>query len=296
MPMIYKFDDKAVLGHLVGYINDKDGYKVWIPSKHRLVKMHDVDFRPEKLCTTNDVIELELQHSPEDSGGGPEQEQELHTTADSDTLEEEPAVVVPRHPVRATRQPAKLNDYEVGYKARQPQANSAAALLTETVLQDIEPTNFTEAMKSSDSDNWTRAMEEEIQAFKENDTWDLVQLPPGKHAIDNRWILRLKYKPDGSIDRYRARLVVRGIFQRAGLDYDEMFSPVARYDAIRALIATAAEEKLVLGQFDVRTAFLYGDIDTEVFMTQPQGFDDGSGRVCRLKKSLWSQAVASLLE
>lgn len=130
-------------------------------------------------------------------------------------------------------------------------------------------------------------MKEEMTAFDENDTWDLVPLPPGKRAIDNRWVLHVKYNPDGSIDRYRARLVIRGVFQRAELDYDETFSPVARYDAIRTVIATAAKENLVLGQFNVRTAFLYGEIDAEIYMTQPQGFEDGSGRVCRLKKSLY---------
>ncbi|KAL7297138.1 hypothetical protein TKK_0009557 [Trichogramma kaykai] len=116
---------------------------------------------------------------------------------------------------------------------------------------------------------------------------ELVDLPPNKHAIDNRWVLRVKYKPDGQIDRFRARLVARGIFQQAALDYEETFSPVALYNSIRALIATAADEKLVLGQFDVRSAFLYGKIDTEIFMTQPQGFNDMPGRVCKLKRSLY---------
>lgn len=302
-----KFDDKADLGYFVGYVNDKDGYKVWIPSKHRIVKSRDVDFRPEKLCTTNNTIYLQYENqckeanqdgevhniiedieTKEASTSNPQETNDSspYDTAD-DLSEEGETQVQARRPVRTVRPPARLDDYETGYQTHRSQMNSALAFLTEAVLEDLEPTNFSDAMKSRNSDKWLNAMKDEINAFNENDTWDLVPLPPGKRTIDNRWVLRVKYKPDGSIDRYRARLVVRGVFQRAGLDSDETFSPVARYDAIRALIATAAEEKLVLGQFDVRTAFLYGEIDTEIYMTQPQGFKDGSGRVCRLKKSLY---------
>lgn len=305
-----KFDPKAILGHFVGYVNDKDGYKVWVPSKHRIVKSRDVDFRPEKLCTTNKTVDLEFkthhdnqayQDDDDDIDHGDSDDERESTSdfqdaddmPDSDKDEsisaEEPALVQapPRRPARTIRPPVRLGDYQVGHRTRRFEANVALTCSTEAVHDDLEPTNFNEAMKSRHSDKWVRAMNDEMDALKENDTWNLVKLPPGKRAIDNRWVLRVKHKSDGSVDRYRARLVVRGIFQRAGLDYDETFSPVARYDSIRAFIAIAAEEKFALGQFDVRTAFLYGKIDAEIYMTQPQGFDDGTGRVCRLKKSLY---------
>lgn len=280
-----KFDDKAVFGNFVGYVNDKDGYKIWVPSKHRVIKSRNVDFRPEKLCTSNNTIQLEFE-DPVDIKENEEKEADEQVISE----EEEQAGIEEvgrKRPVREIRRPSKFDDFIVGYQAHRAQNNSAQSCLSETILEEFTPTNFDEAMRCQDSAKWMSAMREEINAFAENDTWDLVQLPTGKRAIDNRWVLRVKYKSDGSIDRYRARLVVRGIFQRAGLDYDETFSPVARYDAIRCVLAIAAKEKLVLGQFDVKTAFLHGDIDAEIFMTQPEGFDDGSGRVCRLKKSLY---------
>ena len=100
-------------------------------------------------------------------------------------------------------------------------------------------------------------------------------------------MLRIKCKPDGYIHQYPARLVARGVFQIDGLEYEEIFSPVARYDLIRSLIATAVTKNLVLGQFVVKSANLYGVIDAEIYILQPQGFDEGSGRVCRLKRSLY---------
>ena len=112
-------------------------------------------------------------------------------------------------------------------------------------------------MQSSDSSEWLHAMAEELDALQENETWYLVPLPPGKRASDNRWVLRIKSKSDGSIYRYRARLVTRGVFQREGLDYDETFSPAAQYDSIRALIVTAAIKNLVLGQFDICFSLRY---------------------------------------
>lgn len=307
-----KFDAKAVLGRFVGYVSDRDGYKVWVPSKHRLMRSRDVDFRPEKLCTTKNTIDLEFGTRCDDqddrSGevetgdqGGAESDYEsfddLPEEADDDGCEppENAAQPVPEEvvqgrvlrPARSIRLPPRYDDYEVGHQARRSEADIALACLARAVQEDLEPTNFADAMKSRDSDKWLCAMKDELDAFRENETWDLVPLPPGERAIDNRWVLRVKYKPDGSVNRYRARLVVRGVFQRPGLDYDETFSPVARYDSIRAFIATAAEESLVLGQFDVRTAFLYGKIDTVIYMRQPQGFDDGSGFVCRLKKAAY---------
>lgn len=281
-----KFDAKAIFGYFIGYVNDKDGYKVWVPTNNRIMKSRNVDFRPEKLCTTNNSVEFEFDHVPEENGeemeptkSNPEHESSVDHNYSNESQN--------MRQVREIKPPVKFNDYELGYQIHRSQGNSVYSCLTEAVQEEQAPTNFSEAIKCRDSNKWLTAMEEEMNAFKENQTWDLVSLPKGKHAVDNRWVLRMKYKPDGTIDRYRARLVARGIFQRAGLDYDETFSPVARYDSIRTLIAIAAEENLILGQFDVKTAFLYGDIDAEIYMIQPQGFDDGSGRVCRLKKSLY---------
>ena len=103
----------------------------------------------------------------------------------------------------------------------------------------------------------------------------------------------MKNKLDGSVDRYRARLVARSLFQRSGYDYGEIFSLVARYISIRVLLAIAVAEGLLSDQFDIQTAFLYGDVDTEIYMVQPEDSDDGSGRVCRLFISLYDLKQSS---
>ncbi|KAL7306915.1 hypothetical protein TKK_0001074 [Trichogramma kaykai] len=305
-----KFDDKAVAGKFIGYLNEKDGYKIWVPSKNRVVNSRNVDFRPEKLCTNDSEIELYLNSTDEkeenhiknddsiaeefldalDDGGSTEEENSEEEEDKSESKIDIQATSQNTRPVRKIHTPKKLADYEVGYKisnVTNRKANSAWACMMEAVEQDIEPTNFHDAVNCSNSDNWIQAMQEEMKAFEENQTWKLVHPPAGKHVIDNRWVLRIKYKPDGTVDRYRARLVARGMLQRAEIDYEETFSPVARYDSIRALIAIAANERLTLGQFDIKSAFLYGKIDSEIYMTQPQGFDDGSGRVCRLNRSIY---------
>ena len=114
-----------------------------------------------------------------------------------------------------------------------------------------------------------------------------MNLPKGRKAIDNKWVFKIKRKPDGTVDRYKARLVVRGFSQIEGVDFFETFSPVARFDTIRALLSLAVNENLVLKQFDIKTAFLNSNLEEEIFMKQPAGFEDGSGRVCKLLKSLY---------
>jgi hypothetical protein len=130
-------------------------------------------------------------------------------------------------------------------------------------------------------------MNEEMACLEENSTWELHNLPEGRKVISNRWVYRKKRNVVGEVTRFKARLVVRGFSQREGIHYTETFSPVARFDTIRALLSIAADEKLELSQFDVKTAFLHGFIDEEIYMEQPEGCNDGSQRVCKLLRSLY---------
>jgi len=142
-------------------------------------------------------------------------------------------------------------------------------------------------MLSQDSSKWQEAMNEEMSSLQENNVWKLMQLPHNRKAIDNRWVFRVKQSTDGSIDRYKARLVAKGYSQRAGVDYDETFSPVARFDTVRSVLSVAATEHMYLAQFDVKTAFLYGTLEEEIYMKQPEGCNDGTDRVCKLQRSLY---------
>lgn len=151
----------------------------------------------------------------------------------------------------------------------------------------IEPGTFKEAMASKDSEKWRKAMDNEISSLKDNETWEMVDLPKGRKSIPCKWVYRIKTGPDGSIEKYKARLVIKGYSQRKGLDYEETFSPVAKTSTIRAVLSIAAQENLSISQFDVSTAFLYGKLKEEIYMKPPEGYSNNNGKVCKLKRSLY---------
>ena len=151
------------------------------------------------------------------------------------------------------------------------------------------PSTVSQAIESSDSDAWTDAMQQEYDSLIKNDTWDLVPLPPNRKPISTRWIFKVKQHADGSIDRFKARFVVRGYSQVEGIDYDETFAPVGRFGSLRVLLAIACQENLEIHMMDVDSAFLNGVITEDIYITQPKGFINANhpDYVCKLKKSLY---------
>ncbi|CAI7812226.1 unnamed protein product, partial [Closterium sp. NIES-54] len=150
-----------------------------------------------------------------------------------------------------------------------------------------EPATLKEALESSDAEEWKKAMESELKSIEENGTWELVELPKGRKAITSKWLFKIKTDADGKIERYKSRLVAKGYQQKEKVDYKELFAPVVKPTTLRTLLAGAAIKGWVVKQMDVTTAFLNGVFEEEIFMEQPEGFDDGSGRVLRLKKALY---------
>ncbi|CAB4023506.1 Hypothetical predicted protein [Paramuricea clavata] len=129
----------------------------------------------------------------------------------------------------------------------------------------------------------------EYSSLLENDTWELVPPCDDQNVVGSRWVLKVKRKEDGSIDRFKARVVAQGYSQTKGADYDEVFSSVARHTTLRTLLALANEYDLEVHQMDVRTAFLNGDIDCDIYMEQPEGFvdPDKPDYLCKLQKSIY---------
>ena len=152
-----------------------------------------------------------------------------------------------------------------------------------------EPITVTEAMGRDDTWKWKEAMDSEYQSLIDNKTWTLTPLPIGRKSIGCKWIFKIKYNADGSVERYKARVVAKGYAQKEGIDYNETFAPVAKMTSIRTLLALAAIEDLEVHQMDVKTAFLNGDLEEEIYMDQPEGYASKGQEslVCKLSKTLY---------
>ena len=159
-----------------------------------------------------------------------------------------------------------------------------------TATHDGEPSTFHEAMQRSPEERklWHKAAVDEIQSLVDNGTFELVQLPPGHKAIGSRWVFKVKRNADGSMERYKGRVVAKGFSQRPGFDFTETFAPTPKWAALRAILALAAFEDLHLESVDISSAFLNGELEEDVYMHQPEGFvEKGKDWVWHLKKSIY---------
>ncbi|KAH0685102.1 hypothetical protein KY289_022854 [Solanum tuberosum] len=148
---------------------------------------------------------------------------------------------------------------------------------------------FIHVPKDERKDQWIEAMQDEMKSLHENHTYELVKLPKGMRALKNKWVFKVKVEEHNLKPRYKARLVVKGFGQRKGIDFDEIFSPVVKMSSIRTVLGLAASLNLEIEQMDVKTTFLHGDLEEEIYMEQPEGFkvEGKENFVCKLKKSLY---------
>jgi hypothetical protein len=171
-------------------------------------------------------------------------------------------------------------------------------------VDGFEPMTYYEAMQCPEWLMWKEALDSEFHSLLENKTWELVKREPGMKVIPCKWVFKIKRDADGNVSRYKCRLVAGGHRQKFGVDYDETFAPVSKATTLRVLLSVAAFRKWKVHQLDIKTAFLHGDIDAEVFMAQPEGYEEGFNLVCRLLKCLyglkqapraWYQKLTSML-
>jgi hypothetical protein len=154
------------------------------------------------------------------------------------------------------------------------------------LLSMIEPKNFDEANKN---DDWIRSMNEELDQIVKNNTWELVPRPEDKNVIGSKWVFKNKMNEKGQVVRNKSRLVCKGYAQVEGQDFDETFAPVARLEAIRMFLAYSCHKNFKVCHMDVKSSFLNGDLEEEVYMEQPRGFSltDNPNYVYKMKKNLY---------
>lgn len=155
------------------------------------------------------------------------------------------------------------------------------------LMMTLDLTSFEKAVNTS---KLRLAMDEEIKFIERNHTWNLVELPPNAKKIGMKWIYKTKLNELGEIDKYKERLVMKGYTQQHGIDYTEVYAPVARMDTVRMIIAFAAQRRWKLYQLDVKSAFLHGELKEDIFVEQPKGYEKKGSEhmVYKLKKRLFT--------
>lgn len=261
-----KLDDKAENMVMVGYSLRSKAYRLYNPATNKVVVRRDVIFDESRL-------------------GLPKPEPE---SAPNDTLPVDLSVDSPSDPEsvrRSQRHPTPINRYGIDEYVTHVAYSSSV----------LEPQSMKEALAGPQAEQWQTAAREEYDALMDKQTWTLTKLPPGRAAIGSKWVFKVKYNPDGTVNRYKARLVAQGYSQKPGIDYDETFSPVVHRTSLRTLLAYGVQRGMIIHQMDVVTAFLNGSLTEEIYMKQPDGFE-AHGRedlVCRLNRSLYGLKQSS---
>lgn len=317
-----KLDPRATKCIFLGYQRDVKGYRLWDPLSCKLVVSRDVSFNESRSSkegengpTTNKgphepsiENEGELVH---DSSTRGQQGEAPHADLEQDNVprdvEEEEQVIADEPPLlesapieegeSSTGRPIRIRHAPDRYGTWFPTEHAVRDedLLTDDlghalITEDGSPSSYVESQAAPEKLKWNAAMRQEMKSLGDNKTWELVELPNGRKAIDCKWIYRMKDGPTDDAEKiFKARLVAKGFEQRKGIDYSEVFSPVAKYSTICLLCALVSLFGLILDQMDVVTAFLYGSLEEEIYMRQPEGFTrKGKERcVCRLLKSLY---------
>jgi hypothetical protein len=160
---------------------------------------------------------------------------------------------------------------------------------------ETDPSSFKEVVKSQHSSEWLDAMKDEMKSMSTNEVCELVEIPNGAKTIGCKWVYKSKHDSKGNIKRFKARLMAKGFTQREGIDYTKTFSLVSSKDSFRIIIALVAHYDLELHQMDVKTPFLNGNLQENIYMAQPGGFTvEGKEHMgCKLKKSLYGLKQAS---
>lgn len=307
-----KFDETATEMVFMGYDNASKAYRCYDPVTKKITISRDVsfdnywNFDNEKLdtkATSENTVGVSLESSIESQKSQENflqeneqvEEHEYQLAQENDNAQEEGEFRTPND-----RPIPNVEFQAVGRRRVSQRINKGKPprrLIDEmhmAVHEIKEPKSYGEAILCKERDKWTAAMQEEMESLKANNTWEITDLPDDRRAIGSKWVFKIKTNVDGSIQRYKARVVAQGFSQKFGTDYNEIFAPVVRQATFRTLLSVAAKEKLLVEHLDAKTAFLNGNLEETIYMKQPPGFNNGeTGQVCLLKKSLYGLKQAA---
>jgi hypothetical protein len=282
-----KFDSRVDKGILVGYSSTRKAYKCYNLRLNKVVESINVTIdetgRPESKEEENKSME-QLFEEEDEKEVEEEDEDEENPTEEEEQVQQ----VSPKTPSKRVQKnhPSDqiIGNKDAGVETRRKICSPEQTHLA--LLSTIEPNCFEEASKD---EFWNKAMDEELDQIEKNDTWELVPRPKNKNVIGTKWVFRNKLNEDGQVTRNKARLVCKGYAQIEGIEFEETFSPVARMEAICFLLAYACSKNVKVYQMDVKSSFLNGELEEEVYIEQPEGFQlsENTDYVCKLKKALY---------
>lgn len=307
-----KWDKKSNKMILVGYCEQTKGYRMFDPKTCKVIKSRDVVFYENYKSIQNDfTVKVPVNSESIATASEPDTSPDTSLKADSTSQQQQS---LDSESIRSSGE--STSEYETDYgdldetyqpprSLRNMQDNSSRMTVrprrTQTKEHSLfclmtlsDPQSVNEALSSSNAVQWKKAMDEEYSSLIKNKTWSLIDLPANRKALPSKWVFKTKTDLSGNIIRFKARLVIKGYAQKKGRDYEEVFSPVARYTTLRYLFALAARNGYEIEQMDAVSAFLQGEVDTEIYMMQPEMYEQGS-QVCYLHKSIYGLKQASRL-
>jgi len=292
----HKMDPKAKKMVFVGYDRHTDKvYRVFDLERKIVERVADVTI--DDVMNTNEQVLFSLMFEDQEETSkellrqenSPEDLLKEDDSNDEFYSDEGEVIQVSPEPQKKRGRPIGLKSYQKlvtpSDRVLRDRTDKSARIAAMKV--SLDPVSYKDATSRDDSDCWKQAMDDEMASIHKNKTWELKSLPDGQPAVSCRWVYKSKLWSDGTIKRYKARLVARGFSQTHGVNYFETFSPVVRYESVRTILATAAKYNMELVQFDVKTAFLNSPLEEDIYMQQPEGYKDGTSRVCHLKKGLY---------
>jgi len=317
-----KLASRAIKGTFVGYSEESKGYRIWIPNERRIVVLRDVkflrnvptqksgyfdDFIPEQhhsqqQLELGDKIQLTQNHQNSDDNAdeterSEQQGEEIEEAGDKgydDVLRSHPSdlsTVEKRGPGRPKRilsgrrgRPREVYQ-TISRDAEETLDHGGVEAEEKTDIACLTEVPISQALSSTESDEWVQAMAEEVKAILKNKTLELVKRPKGRDIVGSRFVLRNKHGANGILEKRKARIVARGFSQQPGRYFHETYAPVARLSSVRLAVAIAARRNMFIRQYDVTTAYLNGTLEEEVFMELPEMIDEALRRIIEDKRS-----------